>query len=330
MTSRKIDLMLKAIKDQNEYDYKILEEKERIKQNIKNYKNKRNKNHKLVKEIINDLNIDNNKINIIYKTKNPLESVEYNSKQLIPIIKDEIYNYKNVYNFNRKNIIKQNNENRMKINKSMDNKLSMYTVNKNNYMKNIRTLFSQRNALSRKKTDLILEHIKQSNDELRRNINLKQAKKYNNFINFIKMKNLENKNYNDELNKKMKLAQYKYNLSINKKLKEINTNLDKNEIFFKNKNNLRINDLDNVSQRILLKKEEIKDTLEKIKNKIIEKEKKYFLKAKNKDNEINERKNKAIINEQNNVKMNEIKLDEAKQIYDKIYKSEVIYKKEKL
>ena len=105
MTSRKIDLMLKAIKDQNEYDYKILEEKERIKQNIKNYKNKRNKNHKLVKEIINDLNIDNNKINIIYKTKNPLESVEYNSKPLIPIIKDEIYNYKNVYNFKIKIII---------------------------------------------------------------------------------------------------------------------------------------------------------------------------------------------------------------------------------
>jgi len=329
MASRKIDLMIKAIKTQNEYDYKIQEEKQRITRNISDFIKSRNKKEKIKKEIIKDININNND-NIIYKTKDPLESVEYNSKPLIPIIKDQIYNYKNVYNFNRKNVIKQNNENRMKINKSLDNKLSLYTINKNNYMNNIRTLFSQRNALTKKKTEIILEHIKQSNDELRKNINLKQARRYNNFINFLKMKNLENKNYNDELNKKMKLAKYKYDININKKLKEIKNNLDKNEILIKNKNSISTNDMDIMNQRLMIKKEEIKENNEKIKNKIIEKEKKYFLRAKNKEDEINERKNKAIINEQNNNKMSEIKLDEAKEIYEKIYKSEVIYKKEKL
>ena len=159
MASRKIDLMIKAIKTQNEYDYKIQEEKQRITRNISDFIKSRNKKEKIKKEIIKDININNND-NIIYKTKDPLESVEYNSKPLIPIIKDQIYNYKNVYNFNRKNVIKQNNENRMKINKSLDNKLSLYTINKNNYMNNIRTLFSQRNALTKKKTEIILEHIK--------------------------------------------------------------------------------------------------------------------------------------------------------------------------
>ncbi len=48
MTSRTIDLMIAAIKKQNDYDYKIIEDKERIKRNIKEYKkkNKRRKNYK--------------------------------------------------------------------------------------------------------------------------------------------------------------------------------------------------------------------------------------------------------------------------------------------
>ena len=330
MTSRKIDLMLTAIKNQNEYDYKLLEDKQRINKNIQKYKNESNKKHKIKKEIFNlnnNINADVNNKN--YETTNPLESVEYNSKRLIPIIKDNIYNYSNKYNFNRKKALNQNKKNRMRINKSMDLKLSIYTLNKNNYINNIKNIFSQRNALNRKKTEAILQHIKQSNEELRKNINIKHAIKFNNFVNYVKMKNIENDKYNDIINKKMKLAKDKYNIGITKKLKEIKPKINDNEKIFKNKNIKTIN-VESINKRLFLNKEKIKELNDKNKEKIIEKENKNFLKAKNIEDKINERKNNALINDKNRIKRNEIKLDEAKEIYERIYKSDVIYKKEKL
>ena len=330
MTSRKIDLMLTAIKNQNEYDYKLLEDKQRINKNIQKYKNESNKKHKIKKEIFNlnnNINADVNNKN--YETTNPLESVEYNSKRLIPIIKDNIYNYSNKYNFNRKKALNQNKKNRMRINKSMDLKLSIYTLNKNNYINNIKNIFSQRNALNRKKTEAILQHIKQSNEELRKSIKIKHAIKFNNFVNYVKMKNIENDKYNDIINKKMKLAKDKYNIGINKKLKEIKPKVNDNEKIFKNKNIKTIN-VESINKRLFLNKEKIKELNDKNKEKIIEKENKNFLKAKNIEDKINERKNNALISDINRIKRNEIKLDEAKEIYERIYKSDVIYKKEKL
>ena len=330
MTSRKIDLMLTAIKNQNEYDYKLMEDKQRINKNIQKYKNESNKKHKIKKEIFNlnnNINADVN--NKDYETTNPLESVEYNSKRLIPIIKDNIYNYSNKYNFNRKKALNQNKKNRMRINKSMDLKLSIYTLNKNNYINNIKNIFSQRNALNRKKTEAILQHIKQSNEELRKNIKIKHAIKFNNFVNYVKMKNIENDKYNDIINKKMKLAKDKYNIGITKKFKEIKPKINDKEKMFKNKNIKTIN-VESINKRLFLNKEKIKELNDKNKEKIIEKENKNFLKAKNIEDKINQRKNNALISDINRIKRNEIKLDEAKEIYERIYKSDVIYKKEKL
>ena len=331
MTSRKIDLMITAIKNQNEYDYKLLKDKERITKNIQIYKSKNNNNkkHKIKTEIFNENNIirNNDNINKDYETKNPLESVEYNSNRLIPVIKDDIYNFDNKFNFNQKKALNQNKKNRLRINKSMDLKLSIYTLNKNNYINNIKNIFSQRNALNRKKTQMILEHIKQSNDELRKNINLKHAIKYNNFIKYVKMKNIENDKYNDIINLKMKLARDKYNVGVTKKLKEIKPKINNSENKFKNLKTLNI---ETINRRLLLNKEKIKETNEKNREKIIEKENKNFLKAKNIEDKINERKNNALTIDKNRIKRNEIKLEEAKEMYERIYKSDVIYKKEKL
>ena len=194
MTSRRIDLLLTAIRRQNEYDYKIINEKEKIENNIKNFFSKKNNKRKL-----NQIKIENNNnkrinktLDLAYQSKDPLESIEYNSKPLIPIYKEDSYDYINKYKFNRKNVLNQNERNRMKTNKSMDLKLSIYMLNKKNYMDNIKNLFSQRNALNRKKTQAILEHMKISNDELRKNINMNHAKKYNNFINYMKKKKFRN------------------------------------------------------------------------------------------------------------------------------------------
>lgn len=334
MTSRRIDLLLTAIRRQNEYDYKIINEKEKIENNIKNFFSKKNNKRKL-----NQIKIENNNnkrinktLDLAYQSKDPLESIEYNSKPLIPIYKEDSYDYINKYKFNRKNVLNQNERNRMKTNKSMDLKLSIYMLNKKNYMDNIKNLFSQRNALNRKKTQAILEHMKISNDELRKNINMNHAKKYNNFINYMKKKNLEIKNYNDILNKKGLLAREKLDKNFEKNIKIIKTNINVNNNYFKPKldRNIKSINLEEINKKVLFTKNQIQEKQEKIKEKIIEKENKYFSRAKEKEDKNNEQKNKSILEEKNNIKKNEIKLNEAKDIYNQIYKSEIIYKKEKL
>jgi hypothetical protein len=334
MTSRRIDLLLTAIRRQNEYDYKIINEKEKIENNIKNFFSKKNNKRKL-----NQIKIENNNnkrinktLDLDYQSKDPLESIEYNSKPLIPIYKEDSYDYINKYKFNIKNVLNQNERNRMKTNKSMDLKLSIYMLNKKNYMDNIKNLFSQRNALNRKKTQAILEHMKISNDELRKNINMNHAKKYNNFINYMKKKNLEIKNYNDILNKKGLLAREKLDKNFEKNIKIIKTNINVNNNYFKPKldRNIKSINLEEINKKVLFTKNQIQEKQEKIKEKIIEKENKYFSRAKEKEDKNNEQKNKSILEEKNNIKKNEIKLNEAKNIYNQIYKSEIIYKKEKL
>ena len=334
MTSRRIDLLLTAIRRQNEYDYKIINTKEKIENNIKNFFSKKNNKRKL-----NQIKIENNNnkrinktLDLAYQSKDPLESIEYNSKPLIPIYKEDSYDYINKYKFNIKNVLNQNERNRMKTNKSMDLKLSIYMLNKKNYMDNIKNLFSQRNALNRKKTQAILEHMKISNDELRKNINMNHAKKYNNFINYMKKKNLEIKNYNDILNKKGLLAREKLDKNFEKNIKIIKTNINVNNNYFKPKldRNIKSINLEEINRKVLFTKNQIQEKQEKIKEKIIEKENKYFSRAKEKEDKNNEQKNKSILEEKNNIKKNEIKLNEAKNIYNQIYKSEIIYKKEKL
>ena len=334
MTSRRIDLLLTAIRRQNEYDYKIINEKEKIENNIKNFFSKKNNKRKL-----NQIKIENNNnkrinktLDLDYQSKDPLESIEYNSKPLIPIYKEDSYDYINKYKFNIKNVLNQNERNRMKTNKSMDLKLSIYMLNKKNYMDNIKNLFSQRNALNRKKTQAILEHMKISNDELRKNINMNHAKKYNNFINYMKKKNLEIKNYNDILNKKGLLAREKLDKNFEKNIKIIKTNINVNNNYLKPKldRNIKSINLEEINRKVLFTKNQIQEKQEKIKEKIIEKENKYFSRAKEKEDKNNEQKNKSILEEKNNIKKNEIKLNEAKNIYNQIYKSEIIYKKEKL
>lgn len=334
MTSRRIDLLLTAIRRQNEYDYKIINEKEKIENNIKNFFSKKNNKRKL-----NQIKIENNNnkrinktLDLAYQSKDPLESIEYNSKPLIPIYKEDSYDYINKYKFNIKNVLNQNEKNRMKTNKSMDLKLSIYMLNKKNYMDNIKNLFSQRNALNRKKTQAILEHMKISNDVLRKNINMNHAKKYNNFINYMKKKNLEIKNYNDILNKKGLLAREKLDKNFEKNIKIIKTNINVNNNYLKPKldRNIKSINLEEINKKVLFTKNQIQEKQEKIKEKIIEKENKYFSRAKEKEDKNNEQKNKSILEEKNNIKKNEIKLNEAKNIYNQIYKSEIIYKKEKL
>ena len=142
MTSREIDLMMAAIKRQNEYDYKMEEDKERINKNINEYKNRilneRNVKNEILKKRMEEVNKRNlnkksEKVKDIMNhsnTKNPLDSIDFNNKPLVPILKDDIYNYINNYNFDRYKILDENEKNRLKISKSVNLKLNNHSLNK--------------------------------------------------------------------------------------------------------------------------------------------------------------------------------------------------------
>ena len=192
MFPNKKELLLTAIKNQDNYKHNFI------------FKQQSPKNNQLNIKKIQKIKLE--KINTI----NPLNSIEYNSTPLKPIMIDNIYNYNNIYNFDRIKILNQNEKNRMRTNKTMDLKLNIYTLNKKIYMDKIKNLFNERNVLNKKKTEMILEYKKISNDELRQSINIKRANQYNNYMNYLKMKTLENKKYNDILNNRRILIKNKF------------------------------------------------------------------------------------------------------------------------
>ena len=363
MSLRAIDLMMAAIKRQNDYDYKIEVDKERINNNIKEYRSKIYKEKNIKKEKINRRMEEVKKINLTKKSKklkeilknsktiNPLDSIEYNNKALIPIAKDNIYNYINNYNFDRNKILNQNEENRLRISRSVNLKINNYSINKKIYMDTIKKIFGEKNLECKKKTKNIFEHFKQSNIDLRNKMNLEKAKKYNNFINYLQKKEYDNEIYNDILNNKRILAKEKYDDYFKKKdeliLKRIR-DLKYGRIGddysdpYKNINTAHsinrkkdINKLKKIVNKDVKKMKKLKDenmiklAIEK-ENKIkqiIENEKRHFNTANSIMNTMNNKKAKSLMNMVNNNINIENRLKEAKNKYERNLKSEIIYKK---
>ena len=364
MSSRSIDLMMEEIQKQNRYDFKIEEDKERIRRNIKAYKDKIKQEKNLKEEILlkrreevlkrNQIT-NSNKINEImanHKTKDPLESIDYNSKPLIPVVKDNIYNYINNYNFDRYKILFENEENRLKLSKSVNLKISNYTLNKKKKMDSIKKLFGERNMIAKEKTEHIFKQFKQSNIDLRNKMNLEKAKKYNNFINYLQKKEYDNEIYNDILNNKRILAKEKYDNYFKKKdeqilkrIKELkNGKLDNDysepykrakTLNDNNEKKMNVNSIKSFGTIDVKKMKKFHDenlvklNLEKENNirEILDKQNRYFEKDKSKRNIFDENKKNMILNKVNNNIDIENKLNDAKLKYDRDYKSEIIYKK---
>ena len=342
--------MLETIKRQNKYDYKIEKDKERIKNNIKKFRDNLNQNRIIKTERKNENVKKNNKIlkTENYITKNPIESIEFNNRALIPIEKDNVYNYINNYNFDRYKVLYNNERNRLKISKSVNFKLSNYSINKRLYMDNIKNIFYAKNLENQKKTKQIFEDFKKSNFDLRNRMNLERAKKYDNFMNYISNKEYQNEIYNEKLNNKRLLAKDKYDEYLHKKdsliLKRIrdirlgrienaisnsynNINTKNNKIKYKLSINKEKKNKANIKK--LYEENIIKLNEEKENNirEILDNENKHFFKAKSKIAMINDYRNKSLLNSVNNNKNIENILKEAQILYERNYKNEVIYKK---
>lgn len=364
MSSRSIDFMMEEIQKQNRYDYKMEEDKERIRKNIKEYKDKirQEKNNKeeillkRIEEVRKRNQISNtNKINEImahHITKDPLESIDFNSKPLIPIIKDNIYNYINNYNFDRYKILFENEEDRLKLSKSVNLKISNHALNKKKHMDSIKKLFGERNKLSKEKTENIFKQFKQSNIDLRNRMNLEKAKKYYNFLKYMEKKEMDNEEYNDILNNKRLIAKEKYDNYFRKKDEQILKRIkdlkygrleddysdpykNAKTINDKNEKRININSVKNIGTVDVKKMQKFHDenvaklNIEKENNirEILDKQNRYFAKDNSKKNIFNENKKNMILNKVNNSIDVENKLNDAKLKYDRNYKSEIIYKK---
>ena len=353
MSLRRIDKMLESIKRQNEYDYKIEEDKERINNNIQKFREYRNQN-KIVKtenqikqRKINENDKENNKIlkTETFATKNPINSIEYNNKPLIPIVKDNIYNYINNFNFDRYKILYNDEQNRLKISKSVNFKLKNYSMNKRLYMDNIKNNFYSKNLENQIKTKRIFEDFKKSNIDLKNRMNLEKAKKYDNFMNYIRNREYKNEIYNEKLNNKRILAREKYDDFLNqkdglilKKIKDIRFGRDFNNSYnnintMKNKKNNKLFISDRKKNKEEIRKlyfENINRLNKEKENnirEILDNENKHFAKAKSKINLMNENKTKSLINSViNNINI-ENKLKESQNLYERNYKNEIIYKK---
>ena len=363
MSLRAIDLMMSAIKRQNNYDYKIEEDKQRINDNINEYRSKINKEKNIKKERIKKRMEEVKKINLSKKTKrlkeifknsktiNPMESLYYNNKALIPISKDNIYNYINNFNFDRYKILNQNEENRLRISKSVNLKINNYSINKQIYMDTIKNIFRIRNKECQKKTKNIFEHFKQSNNDLRNKMNLEKAKKYNNFINYLQKKECDNEIYNDILNNKRILAKEKYDDYFKKKdelilkrIKDLKYGRIEDDYSDPYK---KINTINNINRKMEINKLKkiVNKDVKKMKNlqdenmvklniekenkikQIIENENKHFNTSNNIINTMNAKKTKSLIDMVNNNINIENRLKEAKNKYERNLKSEIIYKK---
>lgn len=364
MSSRSIDFMMEEIQKQNRYDYKMEEDKERIRKNIKLYKDKirqekNNKEEILLKrfEEVRKKNqiLNSNKIKEImahHIEKDPLESIDFNSKPLIPIVKDNIYNYVNNYNFDRYKILFENEEDRLKLSKSVNLKINNHALNKKKHMDSIKKLFGERNMISREKTENIFKQFKQSNIDLRNKMNLEKAKKYYNFLKYMEKKEMDNEEYNDILNNKRLIAKEKYDNYFRKKdeqilkrikdlkygrLEEDYSDPYKNAktINDKNEKRMNINSVKNIGNVDVKKMQKFHDenvvklNIEKENNirEILDKQNRYFAKDNNKKNTFEENKKNMILNKVNNKIEVENKLNDAKLKYDRNYKSEIIYKK---
>lgn len=364
MSSRNIDFMMEEIDKQNRYDYKMEEDKERIRKNIKAYKDKIRKEKNNKEEIIlkrieevrkrNKIANTNKIIEIManHITKDPLESIDFNSKPLIPIVKDNIYNDVNNYNFDRYKILFENEENRLKLSKSVNLKISNHALNKKKQMDNIKKIFGERNMISKEKTENIFKQFKQSNIDLRNKMNLEKAKKYYNFLKYMEKKEIDNEEYNDILKNKRLIAKEKYDNYFRKKDEQILKRIKdlkygrleddysdpyKNAKTINEKNDKKINvhtdkNIGNIDKKKMQKFHDenvVKLNIEKENNirEILEKQNRYFAKDSSKKNIFVENKKNMILNKVNNNIEVENKLNDAKLKYDRNYKSEIIYKK---
>ena len=356
MTSRKLDLVVQRIDEQNDLDAKILLRDSQIKTRFAdllnknreslhsktNYRKRRFQDGLLRNEFM--------RLNKVTTTKNQRgNSVDtkmntYRSQSFLlnPNNKDNIINYIDNLNY----VLDRHEEYRYNYHKTMLDKIDFYNFNKDRYYANIFDKFYNNNNDRKWMTNDILFFLNRAvNDELKEDKDFKEASKSNRYMNYLRNKRKENLSYSQNFLNKHIEAKDRYN----------NFYLERDNILMQRVNGLKYGTIDNYNEKerdyyhkVLMSKEELdrKHRIENEKKKkreeqvkvmederrqraenILEKENIKFRFANNKDNQFLISKKHAQIETVKDKEKIENKAKEAEIRNDRIFKNQTVYKK---
>lgn len=356
MTSRKLDLAINRVNEQNELDAKqLLKEtkiysrlvdllnKNRESLHIKtNFRERRFQDGRIRNELLRLDKVSTSKNQRGNTVDTKMNTYKSQNFLLNPKNKDNIFNYIDNLNY----ILDKNDEHRYNYHKTMLNKMNFYNFQKDRYFANIYDKFYNCNN-DRKwmSNDIVFFLNRAVNDEIKEDKDFKEAHKLNRYVNYLKNKHDDNMEYSQNFLNKHIEAKTKYNDYF----------LDKDDLLLKKVNELREGNNDNYNEnerdyyhKIVMDKDELdkKHAIEESKRKkreekikMMEEERRLKMqnileKESNKFKNANKKENNWLINKKNTqietVKNREEIEKKAKEVElrnDRIFKNQTVYKK---
>ena len=356
MTSRKLDLVIERINEQNELDAKHLLKETQINRRLvdhlnkdreslhfkTNYRERRFQDGRIRNELMRLDKVStpkNQRANTVDTKMNTYKNQNY---LLNPKNKDNIFNYIDNLNY----VLDKHETYRYNYHKNMLDNMTLYNFYKDRYYANIFDKFyNSNNDKKWMSNDIVFFLNRAVNDEIKEDKDFKEAHKLDRYMTYLKNKNNEILNYNQNFLNKHIDAKTKYNDFF----------LDRDNLLIKRVNDLREGNIDNYNeqerdyyQKIVINKDEldkrhkIEDSKKKKReNKIkkMEDERKQKMqnileKENNKFKFANRKENRELITKKNaqieTVKDKEYIEKKAKEVEirnDRIFKNQTVYKK---
>ena len=354
MTSRKLDLVVERINEQNELDTKYLFKDSQVNTRLVDHLNKdreslhaktdfreRRFNNGLIRNELMRLDkvttAKNQRGNTVDTKMNTYRSTNF---LLNPKNKDNIFNYIDNLNY----VLDKHENYRYNYHRTMLNNMNFYNFNKDRYFANIFDKFYNNNNDKRwTSNDIIFFLNRAVNDEVKEDKDFREANKLDRYMTYLKNKEQDNLSYSQNLLNKHIEAKNKYN----------NYFLERDDELIKRVNDLRNGNIDDYNQqdyhhKIVINKEELdkrhkkeeekkkrwenqikileEERKQKVQN-ILEKENNKFRFANNKEDICLMRRKNAQIGTVKDRQDIENKAKEVEIRNDRKFKNETVYKK---
>ena len=354
MTSRKLDLVVERINEQNELDTKYLFKDSQVNTRLVDHLNKDRESlhaktdfreHRFNNGLIRNelMRLDkvttakNQRGNTVDTKMNTYRSTNF---LLNPKNKDNIFNYIDNLNY----VLDKHENYRYNYHRTMLNNMNFYNFNKDRYFANIFDKFYNNNNDKRwMSNDIIFFLNRAVNDEVKEDKDFREANKLDRYMTYLKNKEQDNLSYSQNLLNKHIEAKNKYN----------NYFLERDDELIKRVNDLRNGNIDDYNQqdyhhKIVINKEELdkrhkkeeekkkrwenqikileEERKQKVQN-ILEKENNKFRFANNKEDICLMRRKNAQIGTVKDRQDIENKAKEVKIRNDRKFKNETVYKK---
>jgi len=354
MTSRKLDLVVERINEQNELDTKYLFKDSQVNTRLVDHLNKDRESlhaktdfreHRFNNGLIRNelMRLDkvttakNQRGNTVDTKMNTYRSTNF---LLNPKNKDNIFNYIDNLNY----VLDKHENYRYNYHRTMLNNMNFYNFNKDRYFANIFDKFYNNNNDKRwMSNDIIFFLNRAVNDEVKEDKDFREANKLDRYMTYLKNKEQDNLSYSQNLLNKHIEAKNKYN----------NYFLERDDELIKRVNDLRNGNIDDYNQqdyhhKIVINKEELdkrhkkeeekkkrwenqikileEERKQKVQN-ILEKENNKFRFANNKEDICLMRRKNAQIGTVKDRQDIENKAKEVEIRNDRKFKNETVYKK---